>query len=134
MSSASTWIVLTGLLSAIAVSAPVLLSRDDGTRLASAAEIRELVRAVSICPTLDPQISETFENSFGDPRSGDIRRMTEFARACAERQEFLPENLQKASAIAALQSSLEANTYHLPQTRTIGDLKLDFQLSDPRKN
>ena len=70
MASATHWILLTGLLSALAVSAPVLLSRDDGTRLASAAEIRELVQAVAICPALNETVAAAFERVGARPTDG----------------------------------------------------------------
>ncbi len=129
MNSAPLWILATGLASTLAVSAPVLLSQDDGTRPANAAEIRRLVEAVALCPMLNESVAEQFDASYGEPTSAEIRRMTEQASRCLSLQKQLPEPMQMATAVAALRSVLESNTYHLPESRPVGVLKLSLQLT-----
>ncbi len=131
MKSAPLWILATGLASTLAVSAPVLLSQDDGTRLATAAEIRDLVESVALCPMLNDAVAEQFDATFGEPTSAEVRRMTDQASRCLDLQKQLPEPMQMATAVATLRAVLESNTYHLPQSRPVGKLKLSLELSTP---
>ncbi len=129
MNSAPLWLLAAGLSSTLAVSAPVLLSQDDGSRPATAHEVRALVKAVALCPMLNESVAAQFDATYGEPSSADIRRMTDEAVRCRALQENLPESLQMATAVAALRSVLEANTYHLPDARQAGPLKLSLELS-----
>lgn len=118
-----------GLLAAAVVSAPVLLSRDNGQRLATASEIRTLAASVAMCPALTPTVSKRLEQHYGNPSSADVRRMTDAARNCQRRQQQLPELAQKAAALAALRATLHANTYEIPQEPAPQSLRLSYALS-----
>ncbi len=129
MKSTPIWLLATGLASTLAVSAPVLLSQDDGSRPADASEIRDLVETVALCPMLNDSVAEQFDATYGVPTSAEVRRMTEEATKCLDLQQQLPEAMQMATAVAALRAVLQSNTYHLPEDRPAGHLKLSLELS-----